>query len=254
MNDTPVTFVPPNRAYETDSEHGKFFSMTLLKIDTAIIEYMRDSIKPKVIHEEHEIVVPVIYGDPEKWKAIQKDGVFRDSKGKVQAPIIMVHRTTTTARENVSSPVNRYLSSTLETGWNKRTVYDKFNILNGINPSREFITTILPDHVTLTYECIIWTETIEQINNVVEQINFASDEFWGKKDSFRFQTTIKDFSQTTEAPSTEDRIVKSTFSLTVQAYLLPERMTGDNNISVTTSQKAYSIKKVVLSEHIMISK
>ena len=31
--------------------------------------------------------VPVLYGSPERWKSVQKDGFYRDKNGKIQAPL-----------------------------------------------------------------------------------------------------------------------------------------------------------------------
>jgi len=33
-----------------------------------------------------------MYGSPERWKAVQKDGFHRDKNGKIQAPLIMFKR------------------------------------------------------------------------------------------------------------------------------------------------------------------
>jgi hypothetical protein len=36
--------------------------------------------------------VPLIYGAPEKWKSVQKDGYYKDKNGKIMSPIIMFKR------------------------------------------------------------------------------------------------------------------------------------------------------------------
>ena len=40
------------------------------------------------------LTIPIIYGNPERWKAIKKDGYLRDPKGQIQIPLIMFKRNT----------------------------------------------------------------------------------------------------------------------------------------------------------------
>ena len=58
-------------------------------IDSAIFYYFQNVIKPTVIQNGTQIDVPVMYGNPERWSAVQKDGFLRDSNGKIQVPLIM---------------------------------------------------------------------------------------------------------------------------------------------------------------------
>jgi hypothetical protein len=241
----------PNRAYEiaTKEGDGKPISITLLDIDTAVIEFLRNTVKPMVTHEDGLIAGPVIYGDPEKWQATQQQGESRDVKGKIQTPLIMLKRTEVERDKERNSPVNRYLNKTESVGWNKKIAYDKFSAINGIVPSKQLVTTVIPDYVDLTYDTTAWTESNAQLNEIIEQINFATDEYWGPDNSFKFRATIDLFSQTTENPAEEDRIIKSNFPIKVSAYLLPERMTERGKI-VPTSRTTYTAKKVVINEFI----
>ena len=69
------------------------FSVGFYQIDDAIKYYFDNVIKPTVIEDEEMIKVPTIYGSPERWKAMQRDGYYRDPKGKVILPLIMYRRT-----------------------------------------------------------------------------------------------------------------------------------------------------------------
>ena len=40
---------------------------------------------------------------------------------------------------------------------------DKFDVLRGRKPVREFQRIVVPDQLTITYECIVWTEFITQM-------------------------------------------------------------------------------------------
>lgn len=68
------------------------FKIGLRDIDEAIFYYFNKVIKPSVIQNGLKKDVPVIYGSPERWSAVQKDGFYRDKNGKIQLPLIMVKR------------------------------------------------------------------------------------------------------------------------------------------------------------------
>ena len=69
-----------NRAYETSmkGDTSKTISIGLQDIDETIAYYFTNIINPTVTQNNRQIAVPIIYGSPEKWKAIQADGYYRD--------------------------------------------------------------------------------------------------------------------------------------------------------------------------------
>jgi len=204
-----------------------------------------DRIKPVVTQNGNQVNVPIIYGNPERWKSAQRDGVLRDSIGKVQLPMLLIRRTAM-KKTGINSPVNKYYDRTFYTGWNRRTPYDRFNLVNGITPSREYyVTTAAPDYYEFTYKCMIWTEYMEQMNAVVENISFESDEFWGEQNSYKFRTIIDSFEPLTELPSSNDRVVRTQFDMTVYAYLLPESQLDVGHNRGVLTRKKYGVKKVV---------
>ena len=69
-----------DRISKNDSK-VKDITIGIYDIDEAITYYFNQVIKPKVDDGEEMIDVPIIYGSPERWKSVQKSGVFRDSKG-----------------------------------------------------------------------------------------------------------------------------------------------------------------------------
>ena len=70
----------------------KRFTVGLRDIDETIIYYFNNVIKPSVNQNGSKINVPILYGSPERWKSVQKDGFYRDKNGKIQAPLIMFKR------------------------------------------------------------------------------------------------------------------------------------------------------------------
>ena len=67
-------------------------SIGLQDHDEAIMYYFNNVIKPSVIINGNRTNVPIIYGAPERWKSVQKDGYYRDKEGKIQVPLIMFKR------------------------------------------------------------------------------------------------------------------------------------------------------------------
>ena len=61
----------------------KQFTVGLQDFDQAIIYYFNNVIRPSVIQNGTKLNVPFIYGSPEKWASVQKDGFYRDNNGKI---------------------------------------------------------------------------------------------------------------------------------------------------------------------------
>ena len=233
-----------NRALDTQG-NGDQIKVTLYTIDNAIINFLSNKIKPVVTQGGAQISIPVLYGSPERWKSAQRDGVLRDTMGKIQLPMIMLRRTAM-EKSGLNSVVNKYYDRSFHTGWNRRTPYDRFAIVNNIRPSREYYsTTASPDYYEMTYKCIIWTEYMEQMNSVIENISFESDEFWGEPNQYKFRTIIKSFEPATELPSNKDRVVRTSFDMKVHAYLLPDAQLDAGLNKGLITKKRYGIKKIV---------
>lgn len=244
VNDNQQSPRVTNRADDTQND-GTSIKITLYTIDNAILKYMGERIKPIVTQNGAQVKVPVIYGDPERWKSAQRDGVMRDSIGKIQLPMIMVRRNSM-KKTSINSAVNKYYDRTFYSGWNRRTPYDQFSVINGITPSREYYnTTATPDYYEITYRCMVWTEYMEQMNQIVENISFESDEFWGERNSYKFRTMIDSFETLTELPNNSDRVVRTQFDMKVHAYLLPESQLDAGGNRGLVTKKRYGTKRVV---------
>ena len=236
----------PNRAYDVrrDTDKEKNFSVTLIDIDTAILTHLDTVISPTIIDAGRQIKVPINYASGEKWKSIQQDGVIRDHNGKIQTPAIAFRRSTMQRNDNLIT-LNRYLQYPAVKHFSEKNKYDRFSAMSGFMPVKEIYSVAMPDHVIINYEFIIWTELIEQGNAVVESINFATEDYWGDKNRFKFRTSISDYNFETTNDAGQDRIVRSTFGMMVNAYLLPDKF--ENYKSVV--QKAFTPRKVVFDVH-----
>lgn len=236
-----------NRANQIrrDTDKQKGFSITLLDVDTTIFSHLNNTVNPTVIDNGHQVKVPINYASPERWKAIRKDGYMRDKNGKVQCPAIVLRRTTMQRNDQLIT-FNRYMSMSAVRTYSEKNKYDQFNVMNGFKPTQEIYSLALPDHVVINYDFTIWTEKNEQLNSIVEQINWATEDYWGDKRRFKFRTSISDYSFQIETQSDQDRMVRATFTMMVYAYLLPE--TFENKKS--TLQKSFTKRKVVFNTEV----
>jgi len=238
-----------NRATQIRRDQDKFknFTISLLDIDTAIFEYLDQVINLTVEDAGENVKVPIVYGSPERWKAIQSDGVLRDNQGKLQLPAIMYKRNTVAKNENLTT-FNRHLNVQVVKKFDEKNKYDKFSFLTSSSaPVAQILNVTLPDHVTLTYEFMLWTEYVEQMNALIEKINWAAEEYWGDPKRFKFRVYINDYSNTTEVNSGKDRMVRTTFNMTVQAYLLAESF--ENKLPTTT--KTLTQRKIIVTSEVV---
>jgi hypothetical protein len=232
----------PTRAHrvrrDKDSENN--FSVTLLDVDTTILSYLDTVISPMVVDSGRQVKVPINYASPERWKAIRKDGAIRDKHGKVQCPAIAFRRSTMQRNDNLTT-LNRYLQYPVVKKFSKKNNYDRFSVMSGFNPVKEIYSVAMPDHVIVNYDFIIWTELVEQGNSIVEAINFSTEDYWGSKNKYKFRTSISDYNFETTTEAEQDRVVRTTFSMMVYAYLLPDKYENYKS----TVQKAFTTRKVV---------
>ena len=219
-------------------------SVTLMDIDSAIMFYIENVIKPSVLDNGENIKVPIMYSSPERWKAIQRDGFMRDKKRQVITPVITYRRTSIERDDMVPQDKldanNPHLFYTFEKKFSDLNRYDNFSTQIGLLPQREYYNVAFPDYVTLNYDFIIWTTYIEQMNKIVERVVYSDGAYWGDPDKLRFRTRIDSFTDATEVSDVE-RLVRTNFTVTLRGYLLPE----SNFEHRATTQKFISPKKVI---------
>ncbi len=219
-------------------------SVTLMDIDTAIVFYFENVIKPSVEDNGENVKVPIMYASPERWKAIQRDGFMKDKKRQTITPVIAYRRTSIEKDEMIPQDKldanNPHMFYTFEKKFSNVNRYDNFSTQIGILPQKEYYNVTFPDYVTLSYDFIIWTTYIEQMNKIVERVVYSDGAYWGDPDKLRFRTSIDSFTDATEVAEAE-RLVKTNFTVTLRGYLLPE----GNFDHRSTTQKYITPKKVV---------
>ena len=237
----PLKNIPINRSTQYKKENiesGK--GVRLYNVDLAIMEHIQDTILPTVDVFEEKVKIPVVYGNPERWKAVQKDGYLRDRDGQIQLPLLMFKRNSVARDDTMSNTMNRNVAYPSISRYSAKHKYDRFSAFTQAQKPFQFYDIVIPDYVTITYEVMIWTDFTEHMNKIVEAFQYATDEYWGDKSGFKFRTRIDSFDNTTEVGEGSQRIVRTTFTMAVNAYLLPEKFDNES-----THKKSFGPKKVV---------
>lgn len=229
----------------------KDFVIGLEDIDNALMFHIEKNIKPNVLQNGNRLAVPLVYGSPERWSAIQKDGYYRDKNGKAMYPLIVIKRENISKNKDIGNKLdgNRVsLYKNFENQYTQRNQYDNFgDILNRV-PQKEYLTVVIPDYVTITYKCVMFTNFVEQMNGLVEAFNFAANSYWGDKERFMFKSQIDNFSTFNETNQGEDRIIKSECTIITNGYLIPDTINKD----LVSLKKQYSKVTIkILGEEIL---
>jgi len=224
----------------------KNLSVGIMDMDSSIMYYFNEVIKPEVMVNDEKVKVPCIYASPERWTQVSKQGYLRDKKRQIITPLIVFKRTGMERNEDIpidkldaNKPRNFY---SFQKKYSQVNRYDKFSVQQNISPGREYYNVAMPDYVTLSYEFIIWTSYIDQMNQIVEKINYSDGAYWGEPGKMRFRTRIESFSDASEVDG--ERLIKTTFGVNLYGYILPETFND-----YTTTQKYLTPKKLILREN-----
>ena len=243
------TIVKNNRGRQISrlGDKTKSVSVGLMDMDSAIFYYFENVIKPFIEENGEQVKVPIIYANPERWAALQKQGYIRDQKRKVMAPVIAFRRTGFQRDDNIPvdkiDPMDPKLHLHYESQYTRENRYDKLTALRGLTPKKEIFSVAVPDYVQLSYDFIVWTNFTDHMNNIIEKINWSEGSYWGDPGKFRFRTRIDNFSDASEYEGTT-RKIKTSFSLTLHGYLLPDEYPP----TAVNTEKFITPKQIVLND------
>lgn len=232
---------PTNRAYQVarSTDTVENFKVGIKDIDEAIYYYFNEVLKPQVSQNGKIVNVPLVYGSPERWASMQKDGYYRDKNGKMQAPLIVFRRDNVEKNRNLGNKLdgnNPQNFGIFKKKFSQKNIYDRFGILNNRVPVQELYAVAIPDYVNITYSCIIFTDYIEQNNKIIEGVNFASDSYWGDPSRYRFRAMIDNYSTSTEIVQGNDRMVKTEFTINLLGHIVTDVV----NAQIFNSKKVFS--------------
>ena len=244
-----------SRSYVPGLDITKGYSITLKDIDTTILSHVKKVMKPKIREANETIDVNVMYGNEERWKAVRKRGALRDKQGALILPLIMLKRTDI-ARNELSGQAfkhdvkREHIEVIRNSQWSKKNRYDRFSVLTGQKPQYENLVTGMPDFADITYEFVLWTNFIEQMNPLVEMFMEQSNKYWGNSEQYKFLSSMDTITDASEINQNGERFIKSTFSLTVSSYLLPEEINSVVTGKISNLQKKLTPSRVVFGTEI----
>jgi hypothetical protein len=242
-----------NRALETSlkGDDTKTINIGLEDHDDAILYYLENIIKPTVTQNNRQLAVPVIYGTPERWKSVQADGYYRDASGARLLPLIMFKRESFEKNRTLGNKLDGNLVHNVqyfEKGYSSKNNYDNFNVLRNQKPQKEYVIGIIPDYITINYKLAVFTNYTEQINRIIESLEFASDSYWGDPERFLFRASITSFPTPVLMENGDDRVNKSELDLVVQGYIIPNTI---NVAQAGPSPKSYNVTKTSFTEKVV---
>lgn len=253
LNKTESTFSTNdesvNRSYNTrrDTDKVRRISVTIYDIDYAIKWFIQNTIRPIIVEDGVQITVPTMFSTGEKWAAAQRTGYLRDKSGMILSPLIMIRRTSMEPRTDLDNnnvlrgiAYNTGNKMLFEKRYTSANRYDRFSVYNQTKPVREFYAVDFPKFVTVNYDLLIWTNGMDQLNELCESFIYFDGKAWG--DGYKFITY-------TDAPSFElvndigsDRLVRAAFALRTQAHLIPDRIGNESGI-----EKFYGVTKTMIA-------
>lgn len=228
-----------SRQMRRDNDEVTVPKVTLYDVDYAVYFHLMENVKLSISDGGTAINVPVIFTNGEKWSQIRQNGFLRDESRKVMAPLVVIRRNAVNADERFPFPkLNNYSPRFKVLPYkNMEMQYDRLAGQYVSKQSYTFYTVPVPRYVRIDYELLLWTDMQEQMNQLVQRIVDVSDHLWG--DYHTFRANVQSISHENVNVPGEDRIVKSTVSLRVDAGLQEEFTYSESNI-----QKNHSVKRV----------
>jgi hypothetical protein len=172
------------------------------------------------------------------------------------APLIMFKRTDITKNRQIANKLdanNPQNFGVFNKRYTQRNAYDNFKVLNNRIPQQEYYAVVMPDYLTVTYTCIVFTYYVEQLNKIVEAMEYASDAYWGNPQRYQFKAMIDSFGFQTELTNNDERVVRSTFDIKINGYIIPEiyKKTLQPLKNFQIKPKLYLVWKLLLTQYFL---
>lgn len=243
-------------SYSPGTDFTKNYAVTLEDVDTSIMGFIKEIIRPSIKENNEVFKVPVMYANQERWVSARKKGVLRDKNGAKILPLIMIKRTevakSTELPVGMEHDLNREHSDYIVgSTWSKTNRYDRFAVQTGAKPVTEYLVTTVPNYVNVTYEVVLWSNFIQQMNSLVESFIEFNNQYWGTGQERKFYSLVESISDASEMEQNGERFIKSNFSVMTKAYLLPEDYNSIVTNKISTLQQRRSPGTISFSEKLI---
>lgn len=226
-----------------DNDTVKVPKITLYDVDYSIFYHLSENFKPQLIENSNRIQVPVMFANGEKWSQIRQHGYLRDNNRKILAPLITIRRLDIVPDDRIQLPTTQLGRYNFQSTYrmipmkSNSMQYDRVAGQYVSKDLYEFYMVDFPNYVRINYELLIWTDLQEQMNILTQGIFAMNGHMWG--DYHAFRSVLSSVSHESVNIPGEDRVVKTTINLQVDAFLRDEY-----EYQQSTIQKSYSIKRV----------
>jgi len=235
----------------------KNYAINIKDIDTSVMNHVKNVMSPQVSETGEQVKVPVLYGNEERWVSVRKRGVIRDKTGSLILPLIVLRRTDVAKNDGINQAFKHdvkgdYVNVVRTSKWSRHNRYSRFSVLQGEDPVTEHLLTSPANFVNVTYDFILWTNYMEQMNALVESFVEQNNTYWGSSEDYKFLCDIDSFSDASEMDVSGERFIKTTFTGVFKGYLLSE---VTSNVIVNTKfdiKRSFSSpRKVVFGEKLL---
>lgn len=231
-----------------DTDTIKSRTVLIKDVDTAVLTHIKNVIKPTIVENGVERIVPVYYANPQIWNSIQKNGFMRDGKTQQILVPVIVFKNTGIAK-NTQIPVDKLdgnLRKIIYKKYNPKNRYTIFSVNNNIKPAVDYYSVTIPDYVIITYQLQIWTAFVKHMNPILEKFIYAESSYWGNE-NYKFRASYENIDTNIETNDGENRAVRSTINMSVYAYILP----ASYNEQDTMVRKLNPAKVIIKTETVL---
>ena len=240
-----------NNKYEDKKGRYEVPLINIDTIDQAVTDYFDKKLDVSIDASNTRKKVPIVFATGERWKMVRERKGIRNDKGILILPLITLQRMdiekspgpgfsglpTQVPSLTVTSSVHRK-SGNLQNQLKQRAAINYPEIRKEL-AVREYLTIPFPTFCTVYYQLLIWTQHMEDMNDVLQQI-FDRPEFHNM-DSFQIPveyersnpkgngyyfigfrdgniSTQSNFEEFTD----QERIIRYVYNFKVSAYLITD--------------------------------
>ncbi len=223
-------------------DQSEKLKVNIYTIDQTIRNFIVNTIQPIVEYQNQQVVVPVIYADGQRWSYAKKYQLTRDKNGQILSPVIIFKRQDISRRQNLhfskmnlQNPVFNYVVSEKLSPQSTTSVQQ---------PIRKYCKIVFPQFISVSYNFIMWTDYMLQMNRLIENFIYYANQYWGD-DKFKFYVEIQNFSNTVQTGDNQKRVVKSEFSMTLKGHIIPQ-LFNDVKSKIQYSKNKFKINEKVI--------
>lgn len=231
-------------------ESVSFSNISLSDIDDSVRYHLQEHLKLSVTENSEIVPVPVIYGSPERWKSMRQDGYYRDGKSKLVLPLVMFRRTGFQLNKNLNVPrlYNDRYHVVRSKKWDSKHKYT--SIQNKIRTENEdegkYIAISVPTYIEVSYEAMVWTSYVEQMNSLVEKLSYFHNSYWGDPDKYQFKFEVESFDNSIDVSAGTERMIRSSFNASAVGFILPNNVAGKDTSRIMLSPTKISFKEEII--------